>query len=120
MEKMLEKGKDIKGLKKTISNQAKIAGLKFHTEGEKEGLFKIFQKVYFSKVKSLLGFDQCTHFLSAAAPIDKKVVKGEREICKKIVVFLDLELLFVSGYQDHGGVWYERVYRSSHLPGKIY
>ena len=73
MEKMLEKAKGIKGLKKTISTQAKIAGLKYHTEGEKEGMFKVFQKIYLSKVKSLLGFDQCTIFFTGAAPIEKKV-----------------------------------------------
>ena len=45
MEKMLDRGKDIKGLKKKISKQAKQTGLKYHTEGEKEGLFKVFIKM---------------------------------------------------------------------------
>ena len=73
MEKMLEKAKDIKGLKKAISKQAKITGLKHHTEGDNDGLFKVFQKVYYTKVKALLGFVYCTHYFSGAAPIDKKV-----------------------------------------------
>ena len=73
MEKMLEKAKDVKGLKKAISKQAKLTGLKFHTEGEGDGLFKVFQKIYYSKVKGLLGFGDCKHFFSGAAPIDKKV-----------------------------------------------
>ena len=70
---MLDRGKDIKGLKKKISKQAKQTGLKYHTEGEKEGLFKVFVKMYFNKVKHILGFDQCTHYFTGAAPIEKKV-----------------------------------------------
>lgn len=73
-EKMLEKAKDVKGLKKTISKQAKMTGLKFHQEGEGEGLFKVFQKVYYSKVKALLGFDQCKSFFTGAAPIEAKTM----------------------------------------------
>ena len=73
MEKMLDRGKVIKGLKKKISKQAKLTGLKYHTEGEKEGLFKVFVKMYFNKVKHILGFDQCTQYFTGAAPIEKKV-----------------------------------------------
>lgn len=73
-EKMLEKAKDVKGLKKTISKQAKLTGLKFHQDGEGEVLFKVFQKIYYSKVKALLGFDQCKSFFTGAAPIEQKTM----------------------------------------------
>ena len=77
---MLEKAKDVKGLKKTISKQAKLTGLKYHQEGDKEGLFKVFQKIYYSKVKALLGFDQCKWFFTGAAPIEQKVTKKKAMI----------------------------------------
>eukprot|EP00092_Neocalanus_flemingeri_P011916 GFUD01012848.1.p1 GENE.GFUD01012848.1~~GFUD01012848.1.p1 ORF type:complete len:668 (-),score=205.23 GFUD01012848.1:491-2494(-) len=96
MEKMLEKGKDIKGLKKSISKQAKITGLKYHTEGEKEALFKVFQKIYYSKVKALLGFDQCTHYFTGAAPIEKKTLN--------YFLSLDIKLLELYGMSESTGL----------------
>jgi len=96
MEKMLEKAKDIKGLKKAISKQAKITGLKHHTEGDKDGLFKVFQKVYYSKVKALLGFGHCTHYFSGAAPIDKKTMN--------YFLSLDIKILELYGMSESTGL----------------
>jgi len=96
MEKMMEKARDIKGLKKTISKQAKATGLKFHTEGDKEGMFKLFQKIYYSKVKALLGFDQCTHYFSGAAPIDKKTLN--------YFLSLDIRILELYGMSESTGL----------------
>ena len=45
MEKMLEKAKDVKGLKKTVSRKAKEIGLKYHTKGTNATEFKLFQKI---------------------------------------------------------------------------
>jgi len=95
MEKMMEKAKEIKGLKKTISTKAKAVGLKFHTKGSHEAQFKLFQKIYYSKVKDVLGLDQCRLFLSGAAPIDKKTVQ--------YFLSLDIKILEVYGMSESSG-----------------
>ena len=66
MEKMLEKAREIKGLKKKISREAKRVGLKCNTEERQSTMFKVFQKIYYAKVKTLLGLDhrQRGHFVS--------------------------------------------------------
>eukprot|EP00092_Neocalanus_flemingeri_P023238 GFUD01025198.1.p1 GENE.GFUD01025198.1~~GFUD01025198.1.p1 ORF type:complete len:664 (+),score=168.76 GFUD01025198.1:121-2112(+) len=96
MEKLLEKGKDIKGIKKTISKKAKIAGLKFHTEGENEGLYKVYQKIYYSKVKAILGLDLCTHFITGAAPIENKTIN--------YFLSLDIKLMELYGMSECTGL----------------
>ena len=73
MEKMLEKAREIKGLKKKISREAKRVGLKCNTEERQTTMFKVFQKIYYTKVKTLLGLDQATYFFTAAAPISREV-----------------------------------------------
>lgn len=95
-EKMLEKAKDVKGLKKTISKQAKLTGLKYHQEGDKEGLFKVFQKIYYSKVKALLGFDQCKWFFTGAAPIEQKTMN--------YFMSLDIRILELYGMSESTGM----------------
>ena len=96
MEKMLEKAKDIKGAKKVVSREAKKAGLKFNTNGQKEGWYKLFQKIYFSKVKALLGLDECTHFFTGAAPIEKKTMD--------YFLSLDIRLLELYGMSETSGL----------------
>ena len=84
MEKMLEKAREIKGLKKKISREAKRVGLKCNTEERQTTMFKVFQKIYYTKVKTLLGLDQATYFFTAAAPIAREVCKlrgVERDGC---------------------------------------
>ena len=73
MEKMLEKAREIKGLKKKISREAKRVGLKCNTEERESRMFKVFQKIYYTKVKTLLGLDEATYFFTAAAPIAREV-----------------------------------------------
>ena len=75
MEKMLEKGREIKGLKKKIGREAKKVGLKCNTEERQTTMFKVFQKIYYTKVKTLLGLDQCVLFVTGAAPIAREVCK---------------------------------------------
>ena len=70
---MLEKGRDIKGLKKKVSQEAKKVGLKCNTEERETTMFKVFQKIYYTKVKTLLGLDQCGLFVTGAAPISREV-----------------------------------------------
>ena len=73
MEKMLEKAREIKGLKKKISREAKRVGLKCNTEDRQTTMFKVFQKIYYTKVKTLLGLDQCILFVTGAASISREV-----------------------------------------------
>jgi len=95
MEKMLEKAKEVKGLKKTVSRKAKEIGLKYHTKGTNATEFKLFQKIYFSKVKALLGLDQCTAFMSGAAPIDRKT--------QLYFLSLDIRILELYGMSETTG-----------------
>jgi len=102
MEKMLEKAKDIKGIKKTISKHAKKTGLKYNTQGESEGLYKVFQKIYFSKVKALLGFADSEAFFSAAAPI------GEQTL--NYFLSLDIHILQLYGMSESTGLHTSETY----------
>jgi len=95
MEKMLEKAKDVKGLKKTVSRKAKEIGLKYHTKGTNATEFKLFQKIYYSKVKALLGLDQCMAFMSGAAPIDRKT--------QNYFLSLDIMILELYGMSETTG-----------------
>jgi len=95
MEKMMEKAKDVKGLKKTVSRKAKEIGLKYHTKGTNATEFKLFQKIYYSKVKALLGLDQCNAFMSGAAPIDRKT--------QNYFLSLDIMILELYGMSETTG-----------------
>jgi long-chain-fatty-acid--CoA ligase ACSBG len=95
MEKMMEKAKDVKGLKKTVSRKAKEIGLKYHTKGTNATEFKLFQKIYYSKVKALLGLDQCMAFMSGAAPIDRKT--------QNYFLSLDIMILELYGMSETTG-----------------
>lgn len=95
MEKMLEKAKDVKGLKKTVSTKAKEVGLEYHTKGTSATGFKIFSKIYYSKVKALLGLDECNVFMSGAAPIDRKT--------QNYFLSLDIRILELYGMSETTG-----------------
>jgi len=69
MEKMLEIGKQTKGLKKIISTKAKAAGLKYHEQNGSAKAYEIFKKIVFTAVKVNLGLDQTKQFYSGAAPL---------------------------------------------------
>lgn len=105
MEKMLEKAREIKGLKKKISREAKKVGLKCNTEDRQTTMFKVFQKIYYSKVKMLLGLDQCVLFVTGAAPISKEVMN--------YFLSLDIKLTELYGMSESTG------YHTGNLPEKI-
>ena len=69
MEKMKEKAKEVTGLKKKISTKGKKVALKCNLEDKETGMFGVFQKILFSKIKMALGLDECGCFVSGAAPI---------------------------------------------------
>merc|ERR1712242_302960 len=69
MEKMLEKAKEVTGLKKKISTKGKKVALKCNSQDKETALFHVFQKILFSKIKMALGLEECVAFLSGAAPI---------------------------------------------------
>ena len=102
---MLEKARDIKGLKKTISREAKKVGLKCNTEDKQTTMFKVFQKIYYTKVKTLLGLDQCTLFVTGAAPISREVMD--------YFMSLDIKLTELYGMSESTG------YHTGNLPNKI-
>jgi long-chain-fatty-acid--CoA ligase ACSBG len=95
MEGMLAKGRDIKGLKKTISTKAKEAGLKHHKEGGNDFEFKLYNKLVFSKVKGVLGFDECIAFITGAAPMEKKTMD--------YFLSLDIQILEAYGMSETTG-----------------
>ena len=105
MEKMLEKAREIKGLKKKISREAKKVGLKCNTEDKQTTMFKVFQKIYYTKVKTLLGLDHCNLFVTGAAPISREVVD--------YFMSLDIKLTELYGMSESTG------YHTGNLPGKI-
>jgi len=96
MEKMLEKAKMVTGIKKTISTKGKKAGLRWHTVGDNGTEFKFYQKLYFSKVKQLLGFDCCDNFASAAAPLDRQT--------QNYFLSLDIVIIEAFGMSETTGV----------------
>ena len=96
MEKMQEKAKLITGLKKAVSTKAKLAGLEWHKHGHNEMTFNFFKKIYFSKVKSLLGLDECVIFVSGAAPLMDQTAD--------YFLSLDIKIMEVYGMSENCGL----------------
>ena len=92
---MLEKARDIKGLKKKVSQAAKKVGLKCNTEERETTMFKVFQKIYYTKVKTLLGLDQCGLFVTGAAPISREVMN--------YFLSLDIKITELYGMSESSG-----------------
>ena len=54
----MEKGREVKGLKKVIATNCKKAGLKHHLE-DRDGIFyKLGTKAIYKKIKEALGLDR--------------------------------------------------------------
>jgi len=95
MEGMRAKAKDIKGLKKKVSQACKEAGLEFHLHGRKTLMYSVGQKVIYKKVREALGFDRCVTFMTGAAPIAKDVVH--------YFLSLDMKILELYGMSECTG-----------------
>ena len=75
MEKMQETGKSLTGLKKRISQKAKVVGAK-HQIGKTPSMqWRIFNALVYKKVKKALGLSNCKLFLTGAAPISKQILE---------------------------------------------
>ena len=95
MEKMREKAKEVKGLKKKISTKAKQVGLKCNMKEKETAMFHVFQKIIFSKIKEALGLDKTEHFFSGAAPISKETMN--------YFLSLDIRILELYGMSESTG-----------------
>ena len=104
MEKMKEKAREIKGLKKKISTKAKAVGLKANLADKETKMFKVFQKIYYCKVKEVLGLDQCQAFFSGAAPLTKETAQ--------YFLSLDIKIMELYGMSESSGA------HTANVPGK--
>jgi len=95
MEKMKEKGRDVKGLKKKISTKAKEVGLKCNTKEKETASYHLFQKIVYSKIKEALGLDQAKYFFSGAAPISKDTMN--------YFMSLDIKIMELYGMSESTG-----------------
>ena len=80
MEKMREKGNQLTGIKKFISTKAKEIGLERHYDTEIGHLptslsWDICNSLVYSKIKTELGLNNCSLFLTGAAPISKDTLE---------------------------------------------
>ena len=95
MEKMKEKGRDVKGLKKKISTKAKEVGLKCNIKEKETASYHLFQKIVYSKIKEALGLDQAKYFFSGAAPISKDTMN--------YFMSLDIKIMELYGMSESTG-----------------
>ena len=66
-EGMAAKGRELKGLKKSISTACKAAGLKHHLEGKDGVMYSVGKKAVYSKVRAALGLDRARLFFTGQA-----------------------------------------------------
>ncbi|XP_040572294.1 long-chain-fatty-acid--CoA ligase ACSBG2 isoform X2 [Lepeophtheirus salmonis] len=93
-EKIMGASKSTKGLKKHIGRWAKKTGYRYnkslitHPNQDKDIQYKVANKVVFQKVKALLGFDKCVHFVSSGAPLSIETLE----------YFMSLDILIMELY----------------------
>ncbi|CAB4067953.1 ACSBG [Lepeophtheirus salmonis] len=81
-------------LKKHIGRWAKKTGYRYnkslitHPNQDKDIQYKVANKVVFQKVKALLGFDKCVHFVSSGAPLSIETLE----------YFMSLDILIMELY----------------------
>ena len=69
---MMEKGREVKGLKKAIATNCKKAGLKHHLEGRDGIFYKLGTNAIYKKIKEALGLDR---YGMATRSIDQLITK---------------------------------------------
>lgn len=75
MEKMLEKGKSLTGIKKAISQKAKKVGRKHQPDKKPSFEWKVYNAIVYQKIKKELGLSNCKLFLTGAAPISDQILQ---------------------------------------------
>jgi len=95
MEKMLELGRESKGIKKKIATAAKETSLKYHDTGAGKEAFGLFDKIVYKKIKKALGLDACTYFISGAAPLDA--------VTARYFLSLNIKILELYGMSETSG-----------------
>ncbi|XP_064084621.1 long-chain-fatty-acid--CoA ligase ACSBG2-like isoform X1 [Macrobrachium nipponense] len=99
-EKMMEVGKKTTGVKRSIATWAKSIGLEANERKQRQDFrkpfcFSIANAVVFKKIKTVLGFDRCRLFISAAAPISPDIVRYFHS--------LDITLTEIYGMSESSG-----------------
>lgn len=101
-ERMLEVGRENKGLKQKVGQWAKKTGLdknKKLLSGDPRAAstlqYKLANKLVFSKVKQQLGFHKCVNFFSAAAPLATDVIE--------YFMSLDVRIMEIYGMTECSG-----------------
>eukprot|EP00096_Caligus_rogercresseyi_P013590 TRINITY_DN6222_c0_g1_i1.p1 TRINITY_DN6222_c0_g1~~TRINITY_DN6222_c0_g1_i1.p1 ORF type:complete len:650 (-),score=139.39 TRINITY_DN6222_c0_g1_i1:110-2059(-) len=94
-EKMMETAKSTKGFKRIVGKWAKDTGYRYNkslieqpTQHGVDIQYKLADQLVFQKVKALLGFDKCVHFVSAGAPMNMTTLE----------YFLSLDILIMEIY----------------------
>ncbi|XP_021368563.1 long-chain-fatty-acid--CoA ligase ACSBG2-like [Mizuhopecten yessoensis] len=99
MEKMVEKGKSVTGVKKMIGTKAKEIGLRgVYAKMNKESMpfgWTLANMMVFNKVKAELGLDRCAMTYSGAAPISHETIE--------YFYSLNIPLLSVFGLSESTG-----------------
>ncbi len=109
---MLQVGREITGIKKSISTWAKGLGAEktvraqFGGDGGSGFMFGCANSIVLSKVKDTLGLDQCKAAFTAAAPIAKSVIEYFGS--------LDIPLYEVFGQSECTGELLNLRYRVGH------
>ena len=88
MEGLKEKGKDTRGLKKSLVNACKIAALEYHLKDKHTIMYKFGQHTIYKKVQEAIGLDRCLGLYTGGAPCTQETIK----------YFLSLDMLIYDGY----------------------
>merc|ERR1711902_476151 len=76
------------GFKATIAQKCKDAGVNYHKTGNGGIMYKFGDSLFYNKVKTALGLDRCSTFLTGSAPMAADVVE----------FFMGIDIKILDGY----------------------